>query len=127
MAVNPATADLNAAVANPRADIAALDALERKLFALRYAIDEIGSLGPVIDPPSATEERGEACSILEEERIRALCAPEVGPLLERLGAQPELLGETKIAQVNVLKRDRASLVDVPAEEQATFSLSLIHI
>ena len=121
MAVNPATADLNAAVANPRADIAVLDALERKLFALRYAIDEIGSLGPVIDPPSATEERGEACSILEEERIRALCAPEVGPLLERLGAQPELLGETKIAQVNVLKRDRASLVDVPAEEQAAFS------
>ena len=121
MAVNPAIADLNAAVANPRADIAALDALERKLFAIRYAIDEIGSLGPVIDPPSATEERGEACSILEEERIHALCAPEVGPLLERLGAQPELLGETKIAQVNVLKRDRASLVDVPAEEQAAFS------
>ena len=121
MAVNPAIADLNAAVANPRADIAALDALERKLFAIRYAIAEIGSLGPVIDPPSATEERGEACSILEEERIHALCAPEVGPLLERLGAQPELLGETKIAQVNVLKRDRASLVDVPAEEQAAFS------
>ena len=72
MAVNPAIADLNAAVANPRADIAALDALERKLFAIRYAIDEIGSLGPVIDPPSATEERGEACSILEEERPRAL-------------------------------------------------------
>ena len=121
MAENPATADLNAAVANPRADIAALDTLENKLFALRYAIDEIGSLGPVIDPPHATEERGQATSGLEEERVRALCAPEVGPLLERLGAQPELLGKTRMAQVKVLKRDRASLVDVPAEEQAEFS------
>lgn len=121
MAENPATADLNAAVANPRADIAALDTLENKLFALRYAIDEIGSLGPVIDPPRATEERGQATSVLEEERVRALCAPEVGPLLERLGAQPELLGKARMAQVKVLKRDRASLVDVPAEEQAEFS------
>ena len=121
MADNPATADLNAAVANPRADIAAFDELEKKLFALRYAIDEIGSLGPVIDPAKATEERGEACSVLEEQRIRAICAPEVGPLLERLAAQPELVGATRMQQIRVLGRDRASLVDVPAEEQAAFS------
>ncbi len=121
MAANPATADLNAAVANPRADIASLDALERKLFSLRYAIDEIGSLGPVIDPVKATEERGEALAALEEERVRTLCAPEIGPLLDRVGAQPELMGAMRLAQVKVLKRDRASLTGVPAEEQAEFS------
>ena len=38
-------AEVNAALSNPRADIAALDALERTLFSLRYAIGEIGSLG----------------------------------------------------------------------------------
>ena len=53
--------------------------------------------------------------------MRALCDPAVGPLLDRLEQQPELLGETRMAQVRVLKRDRASLVDVPAEEQAAFS------
>ena len=121
MADNPATADLNAAVANPRADAELLDQLERKLFALRYAGDEIGSLGPVIDPPRATEERGEAVSVLEEERIRTLCSPEAGALLERLGQQTLLLDETQRAQLKILKRDRDALVDVPAEEQAAFS------
>ena len=38
------------AIPNPRADIAQLDALERTLYCHRYAIDEIASLGPVIDP-----------------------------------------------------------------------------
>ena len=121
MADNPVTADLNAALPNPRADIAQFDALEKKLFALRYAINEIGSLGPVIDPAKATEARGEASSVLEEERIRTLCAPEVGPLLQRLGEQPELMGKTRMAQARILSRDRASLMDVPAEEQAAFS------
>lgn len=121
MADNPAIADLNAALPNPRADIAALDALERKLFALRYAIDEIGSLGPVIDPAKATEERGEASAVLEEERVRTLCAPEVDGLLQRLGEQEELIGPTRMDQIKILRRDRASLVDVPAEEQAAFS------
>ena len=116
MADNPVTADLNAALPNPRADIAQFDALEKKLFALRYAINEIGSLGPVIDPAKATEARGEASSVLEEERIRTLCAPEVGPLLQRLGEQPELMGKTRMAQARILSRDRASLMDVPAEE-----------
>ena len=44
---------INAALSNPRADMEAFDDLERRLFSLRYAMGEIGSLGPVIDPPSA--------------------------------------------------------------------------
>ena len=84
-------AEVNAALSNPRADIAALDALERTLFSLRYAIDEIGSLGPVIDPPKATAERGEALAELERARVEALCDPDAGDVLARLAAEPELL------------------------------------
>ena len=113
--------EINAALANPRADMETLDALERTLFSLRYAMGEIGGLGPVIDPPKATAQRGEAMAQLQEMSVRAICDPAVAPLLDRLEAEPELIGETRMAQVKILKRDRASLVDVPAEEQAAFS------
>ncbi len=102
-------------------DLAALDALEKKLFSHRYAIDEIGSLGEVIDPEDALAERSEALALLEEERIETLCAPEVGAMLERLGKASAQLETMRRAQVKVLTRDRASLVDVPLEEQVAFS------
>ncbi len=111
----------NAALPNPRADFAALDALEATLFSHRYAIDEIGSLGPALDPAKATDERAEALATLEQERVEALCDPEVGAMLERLSAVPELLDDTRKAQLRVIGRDRASLMGVPAEEQAAFS------
>ena len=60
------TVELNAALSNPRDDIAKLDELEKKLFALNYAANEIGSFGPCIDPKKAAEERGEALAILGE-------------------------------------------------------------
>lgn len=109
------------AIPNPRADIAQLDALERTLYCHRYAIDEIASLGPVIDPAKATVERSEAVALLEQERVEALCAPEVGPLLDRIEQSPELMGQTRLAQARVIRRDRASLIDVPAEEHAAFT------
>ena len=121
MADTPETT-LNAALANPRADMEALDALERTLFSLSYASGEVGSLGSVIDPPKATAQRGKALSCLQELSVRTLCDPAVGPLLDRLEQEPELVGEQRLAQIRVLRRDRASLLDVPAEEQAAFSL-----
>ena len=42
---------MNAALSNPKQDMADLDRLERRRFALRYALDEIATLGPSIDPP----------------------------------------------------------------------------
>ena len=116
---NPA--QINAALSNPRADMEALDQLERTLFSLGYALGEVGSLGPVIDPPKATEERAEAMAALSQMRVEALCDPVVGGVLGRLEQCPELLSETQRAQVRVLGRDRASLVNVPAAEQAAFS------
>lgn len=111
---------INAALPNPKQDMADLDRLERRRFALRYALDEIATLGPSIDPPKATEERAEASAILDKEATRLLCAPEVGPLLDRLESNAGIIGETRAAQVKILKRDRSSLVGVPADERAAF-------
>lgn len=112
---------LNAALPNPREDVASLDELERTLFAYRYAADEIGSLGPSIDPPKATAERAEALAELERQRMKVLCDPKTGVLLDRLEQESELLDQTQRAQIRVLKRDRSSLVNIPPEEQADFS------
>ena len=113
--------ELNAALPNPRADMASLDALERRLFALRYAADEVSSLGPALDPPRATPERAEALAELERLRCETLCAPEVGALLDRLDSEADIVGAQRQAQARVLRRDRAQLVGVPPEEQAAFS------
>ncbi|RVU97269.1 carboxypeptidase M32 [Coriobacteriales bacterium OH1046] len=117
----PAAGTLNAALLNPKADIAVLDALENELFALGYTLGEIISFADVIDPDGATEDRGEALAYLVQKRQEALCAPEIGAVLDRLEANPAILNEKQAAEVKILKRDRAQLVDVPVEEQAALS------
>ena len=94
------TVELNAALSNPRDDIAKLDELEKKLFALNYAANEIGSFGPCIDPKKAAEERGEALAILGEQVQETLCDPAVGALLDRLHENRALLDETHRAQAH---------------------------
>ncbi len=110
-----------AALGNPRQDIAALDNLERHLFAHRYAEIGLSCYGPSIDPEAATPDRGEAMAILEEEDKALLCSEETGNLLERLSTMDDLLTDTQIAQVKILKRDRSQLVDVPAEMTSEFT------
>lgn len=111
---------LNAALSNPRQDIAELDALEKKIFALRYSAEELSSFGPCLDPAKATEERGEALAILGEQIQALLVDPQVGALLDRLHENRAVLDETHRAQVKILRRDRAQLVDVPPEVQSNF-------
>ncbi len=110
-----------AAVTNPKADIAALDELERHLFAHRYARIGMQSYGPTIDPEMATADRGEALAILQEEDQTLLCSPETGALLDRLSAAQALLTPKQAAQVRILKRDRSSLVNVPPEVQSAYT------
>ncbi len=114
-AVNPA------ALTNPKADIAALDELERHLFAHRYAQIGMSCYGATIDPEMATSDRGEALAILQEEDQALLCSAETGALLERLSSASAVLTPTQAAQVRILKRDRSSLVDVPPEVQASLT------
>lgn len=106
-----------AAISNPKADIAALDELERHIFAHRYALTQISCYGPSIDPANAVIDRGEAQAILESENRELLTDPETGALLDRLDNIPNLLSDTQKAQVRILRRDRDKLVNVPAEVQ----------
>ena len=110
-----------AGVPNPKADIAALDELERHLYAHRYAANGMAAYGATIDPAAATANRGEALAILQEEDQALLCSPETGALLDRLAAAQALLSPIQAAQVRILQRDRASLVDVPPEVQSAFT------
>ena len=104
-----------AGVPNPKADIAALEELERHLYAHRYAQIGMECYGSTIDPEAATQDRGEALAILQEEDQALLCSPATGALLDRLSAATALLTPTQAAQVRILQRDRASQVDVPPE------------
>ena len=110
-----------AGVSNPKADIAALEELERHLYAHRYAQSGMSCYGATIDPAAATADRGEALAILQEEDQALLCSPETGALLERLSAASALLSPIQAAQVRILQRDRAQLVDVPPEVQSAFT------
>ena len=110
-----------AGVPNPKADLVALAELERHLFAHRYAQIGMSCYGGTIDPAAATADRGEALAILQEEDQALLCSPETGALLDRLAASEALLDPIQAAQVRILRRDRASQVDVPPEVQAAFT------
>lgn len=110
-----------AALTNPKADAAALDELERHLFAHRYASIGLMSFGETIDPEAATADRGEALAILEEEDHALLCSAETGALLDRLSSASAVLTPLQAAQVRILKRDRARLVDVPSEVQSALT------
>ena len=110
-----------AGVPNPKADLAALDELERHLFAHRYASYGMECYGSTIDPECASADRGEALAILQEEDQTLLCSPETGALLERLSAAQALLTPIQAAQVRILQLDRAAMVDVPSEVQGAFT------
>ena len=110
-----------AALDNPKADLAALDDLERHLYAHRFAISGINSFAGTLNPPKSSRDSGEALAILEQEDHALLTSEATGAMLKRLAAHTELLTDTQMAQVKILTRDRASIVDVPSEEQAAFT------
>lgn len=110
-----------AAIINPKQDIAALDDLERHLYAHRYAMSGIDCYMGSIDPAASSADSGEALAILGQENHELICSDATGAMLERLSAHGEVLSATQRAQVRVLMRDRASMVNVPSEEQADFA------
>ena len=114
------TMSLNAALPNLRADTEALDALEERLYALNYAVEEISTLAEIIDPAKATADRGIALGRLQQEIQELIVSPETGALLERLDKHAETLGPTRAAQVRIMRRDRAAIVDVPVEMNRAF-------
>lgn len=102
-------------------DIAALEDLERHLYAHRYAEVGMGVYGLTIDPPHAMDDRAEAMAILQEEDRERLCSPRMGATLRRLSASAKRLDPTTLAQVRVLTRDRDRIANVDPADQAALS------
>ncbi len=98
--------------------LATLEKVERHLYAHRYAADEIQAFGETLDPAKASADRAEALAVLVEEDHELLSKPEVGAMIERLGACASELDPMVAAQVRVLTRDRKRLVSVSASDQA---------
>lgn len=109
-----------AAVANPKADMAALDELEAHLYAHRYAMVGMDVFGSSIDPAAAADDRAEVMAMIERESNDLLCSPETGELLDRLDLNAAVVDPTRQAQVRVLRRDRDRMTNVPADVQADF-------
>lgn len=106
---------------DPKRDIASLNALEMRLYAHRYSETMMSCYGPSIDPKNATEDRGEALSMLEREDQELLCRRSTGRLFNRLDADADSLDQVQKAQVRVLKRKRAQQLPVPIKDQAAFT------
>ena len=104
-------------------DLRALDALEMRLFAHRYAGCAIMFAGETQDPPAGAAGRGEALAELDRESHELLCSESTTELLGRLHDARERgeLDATRSAQVRVLARDRADEADVPADVAADFT------
>jgi len=103
-------------------DLAALDALERHLYAHRFASLELEAFGETIEPPDAAADRAEALAILQEEDQERLSDPAVAALLGRLTKRSGELKNIRKAQVRVLKRDRDKLCSVDAAANTKLSL-----
>ena len=133
-----APASFNAALTNPKADLEALDTLERTLAAWRYAAAEIGGLGMSIDPEGASTVRGDVLASFEQQRRELLLNPSTTALLNRLSCPSAVLTEQATMQVHVLKQDIKKIAGVPVslasayqkllcDADAVWHLSLIHI
>ncbi len=110
-----------AAIDNPKADIAALNNLERHLFAHNYASACIGSFSTTIDPVKSLGDSAEVLSILDQENHELLCSTSTGDMLQRLSKHHELLTPVQQHQVRILQRDRNKLIGIPASDQAAFT------
>ncbi len=108
-----APASFNAALTNPKADLEALDTLERTLAAWRYAAAEIGGLGMSIDPEGASTVRGDVLASFEQQRRELLLNPSTTALLDRLSCPSAVLTEQATMQVRVLKQDIKKIAGVP--------------
>ncbi|MGN0287093.1 MAG: carboxypeptidase M32 [Atopobiaceae bacterium] len=109
------------AAASLRADVEAMNKLERHLYAHRYAEKSFETYGMTIDPPKATADRGEALAILCEEDHDLLCSSRMGATLSRLTANASQLDPITRAQARVLKRAYDAQVNVDPNDDASLT------
>lgn len=98
-----------------------LDELQRKLYAYGAASSSLYLDGTTVAPRDTAQGRGVALSVLAGESHRTFTAPEVGELLDFLWERREELDVRRRRQVELLRRDRAQLERIPADEYMEYA------
>lgn len=98
-----------------------LDELQRKLYAYSTASSSLYLDGTTVAPKGTAQGRGVALSVLAGESHRTFTAPEVGELLDFLWERREELDIRRRRQVELLRRDRAQLERIPADEYIEYA------
>lgn len=96
-----------------------LRALEKQLYAYRYAQNVIDFDSETIAPGGSADGRAEACEVLARAAFDLLVNPETEALLKAAGADAET--EQQQAEVRQLTRQYEEIARIPAAEYAAFT------
>ena len=98
-----------------------LDALQKKLYAYQCASSSLYLDSVTVAPRDTAQGRGVALGILAGERHKLFADPEVGKLLDFLGAHGEELTLSQRRQVEELSRGWKQLSRIPAQEYMEYA------
>ena len=98
-----------------------LDALQKKLYAYQCASSSLYLDSVTVAPRDTAQGRGVALGILAGEQHKLFADPEVGKLLDLLGAHGEELTLSQRRQVEELSRGWKQLSRIPAQEYMEYA------
>src|SRR5699024_5286155 len=96
-----------------------LRALEKQLFAYRYALNAIDFDAETVAPEGSAEGRAEACEVLSRASFDLLVNDDTAALLQQAAADAE--DEQQAAEVRELQREYDRTAKIPAAEYAAFT------
>ncbi|HIZ47863.1 MAG TPA: carboxypeptidase M32 [Candidatus Gemmiger excrementavium] len=96
-----------------------LRALEKQLFAYRYALNAIDFDAETVAPAGGADGRAEACEVLSRASFDLLVNEDTAALLRQAAAEAE--DEQQAAEVRALQRQYDEIARIPAAEYAAFT------
>ncbi|MBD5133238.1 MAG: carboxypeptidase M32, partial [Clostridiales bacterium] len=102
--------------------LAKLAELQKKLYAYHCASSSLYLDGTTVAPKDTAEGRGVALGVLAGEEHKLFSSPEVGELLDFLGARKDELEHPIRRQVEELKRSYDQLTRIPADEYMEYAM-----
>ena len=96
-----------------------LRALEKQLFAYRYALNTVDFDAETVAPEGGADGRAEACEVLSRASFELLVNADTAALLQQAAAEAET--EQEQAEVRQLQRQYDEIAKIPAEEYAAFT------
>ena len=96
-----------------------LRALEKQLFAYRYALNTVDFDAETVAPEGSADGRAEACEVLSRASFELLVNADTAALLQQAAAEAET--EQEQAEVRQLQRQYDEIAKIPAEEYAAFT------